>query len=89
MNWAMHEHLKSDHISRPWLTLHFIEEVAEFAIAGSPRFWLLYVVRLLREWHERSRQRSDLRMLDDRLLQDVGLTRADVESEARKWFWMK
>lgn len=42
---------------------------------------------LLLEWQERARQRHDLRALDDRMLSDIGLTRADVEGECSKPFW--
>ncbi len=38
-------------------------------------------------WQERARQRRTLRALDDRLLADVGLSRADAEAEGRKPFW--
>ena len=38
-------------------------------------------------WHERARQRRRLMELDDRLLQDIGLTRADVARETSKSFW--
>jgi uncharacterized protein YjiS (DUF1127 family) len=38
-------------------------------------------------WHELARQRRQLEMMDDRMLKDIGLTRADVESEAQKPFW--
>jgi uncharacterized protein YjiS (DUF1127 family) len=34
-------------------------------------------------WMEERRQRRHLRELDDRLLKDIGLTRADVERETR------
>ena len=36
---------------------------------------------------ERQRQRRALLRLDDRMLRDIGLTRADVEREADKPFW--
>jgi uncharacterized protein YjiS (DUF1127 family) len=39
-------------------------------------------------WQERAHERHQLRMLDDHMLHDVGLSRADVESEARKPFWL-
>ena len=38
-------------------------------------------------WHERQSQRHRLRDLDERALRDLGLTRSDVEREARKPFW--
>ena len=34
-----------------------------------------------------SRQRRDLADLDDRTLHDIGVSRADVEREARRRFW--
>ena len=38
-------------------------------------------------WYERARQRRRLRELDDRLLQDIGMSRADAWREGRKRFW--
>jgi uncharacterized protein YjiS (DUF1127 family) len=40
------------------------------------------------EWQERARQRRRLAELDDRMLKDIGLTRADVSREVEKPFWM-
>ena len=37
--------------------------------------------------HERARQRRRLLELDDRLLRDVGISRADVMRETAKSFW--
>jgi uncharacterized protein YjiS (DUF1127 family) len=42
---------------------------------------------LIAIWGERWRQRRALAALDDRLLGDIGLTRADVAREAAKPFW--
>ena len=39
------------------------------------------------KWRERSRQRHALLRLDDRMLRDIGLSRADVDCEASKPFW--
>jgi uncharacterized protein YjiS (DUF1127 family) len=39
------------------------------------------------DWRERAVQRRMLADLDDRLLRDLGLTRADVYKECRKQFW--
>jgi uncharacterized protein YjiS (DUF1127 family) len=38
-------------------------------------------------WQERERQRRQLMALDDRLLADLGMTRADAVGEYRKPFW--
>lgn len=38
-------------------------------------------------WRQRLYERAALQSLDDRLLRDVGLTRADVWHECRKKFW--
>jgi uncharacterized protein YjiS (DUF1127 family) len=41
---------------------------------------------LLTAWQQRRRQRDHLQRLDDRLLKDIALTRADIEREIRKRF---
>jgi uncharacterized protein YjiS (DUF1127 family) len=38
-------------------------------------------------WQERDKQRRALAELDARMRRDLGLSRADVEREARKPFW--
>ncbi len=43
---------------------------------------------LIWQWHERARQRRALRALDDRLLSDIGIGRAEAEEEARRPFWL-
>ena len=45
------------------------------------------VVRVLSAWRARSAHRRALAALDDHLLQDIGLTRADVERELAKTLW--
>lgn len=45
------------------------------------------VVDILLKWQERAFERRALRELDSRLLKDIGVSRADVEKEARKPFW--
>lgn len=42
---------------------------------------------LVTVWQTRNAQRNHLLELDDRLLHDLGLTRADAIVEARKPFW--
>ena len=38
-------------------------------------------------WQQRASERHHLSGLDDRLLKDIGITRADVDREAHKPFW--
>lgn len=38
-------------------------------------------------WYERWRQRQHLKDLDDHLLKDIGLSRAEAEGEAARPFW--
>jgi uncharacterized protein YjiS (DUF1127 family) len=45
------------------------------------------LVRIALAWQERRRQRHALQMLDDHLLKDIGLSRADIHREATKRFW--
>jgi len=42
----------------------------------------------LSTWLRRARERRDLAALDDYMLKDIGVTRADVEFEAQKHFWL-
>ena len=42
---------------------------------------------LLLTWQERSQQRQQLEMLNDHMLRDIGLSRADILAEATKRFW--
>ena len=41
----------------------------------------------LYEWQRRASERHHLRQLNDHMLKDIGLSRADVEGEAGKPFW--
>ena len=40
------------------------------------------------QWRERSRERRQLAALSEVMLRDIGLTRADVERETQKPFWL-
>ena len=44
-------------------------------------------IATLRLWQARRRARQDLAGLNDEMLRDLGLTRADVVREYRKPFW--
>lgn len=43
--------------------------------------------KVLLTWQERSVERNRMRHLDDRLLDDMGLTRADVARQSSIPFW--
>lgn len=45
------------------------------------------IVRVLRHWVARTQQRRELLALDQRRLNDIGLTRADAVRESTKHFW--
>jgi uncharacterized protein YjiS (DUF1127 family) len=47
------------------------------------------LLKQLGEWRERARSRHLLQQLDDRMLRDVGLSRADVARECAKNFWQR
>ncbi len=48
---------------------------------------LLRAWRRVRRWNELSRPRRQLAGLSDAMLKDIGRSRADIESEARRPFW--
>ena len=48
------------------------------------------IVRILDQlwlWQQRYNERRKLLRMDDRILKDIGLSRADIDGEARKPFW--
>jgi uncharacterized protein YjiS (DUF1127 family) len=51
------------------------------------RPWAAAALDRLLGWRERARQRRALLALDDRMLKDIGITRADAEREASRPFW--
>ncbi len=48
---------------------------------------IVATVQILFVWSERHRQRHALEGLDDRMLKDIGLSRADAANEFSKSFW--
>jgi uncharacterized protein YjiS (DUF1127 family) len=52
-----------------------------------PAAWVLRAIELVLGWQELARQRRALLALDERLLKDIGITRADAELEASRPFW--
>lgn len=60
--------------------------LAQRRVSGAA-LWLRRTADLLLIWRERARQRRQLRSLNDHMLRDLGLTRADVMAESSKPFW--
>ena len=54
---------------------------------GSTRGPFARVMSIVVLWQRRASDRTLLASLDDRLLQDMGLSRADAASESTKPFW--
>ena len=49
---------------------------------------VVFLLELFSTWFQRARERRALHTLDEGMLKDIGVTRADVEFEAHKHFWM-
>jgi len=48
---------------------------------------IVNLVDTVLDWQDRARQRRQMAMMDDHLLRDIGLSRADLECEYEKPFW--
>jgi len=48
---------------------------------------ILLLVTTVMRWHERWHHRQQLKTITDTTLMDVGLTRAQIATEANKPFW--
>jgi uncharacterized protein YjiS (DUF1127 family) len=63
--------------------------------AGATAGWRLskaalsQVAAILRQWRQRSRERAQLALLDERMLRDIGISRGDVLREINKPFWRR
>ena len=57
------------------------------AVQGGPGRTLTRLFDWLLLWQERAAQRRRLGELDDRMLRDIGLDRADITHEITKPFW--
>jgi uncharacterized protein YjiS (DUF1127 family) len=49
--------------------------------------WKRAMQRVL-HWHELARQRRELATMSDEALKDIGLSRADIQQEVERPFWM-
>lgn len=47
------------------------------------------IIHTINVWTSRSRERYHLGQMSNHLMQDIGLTRADVALEVNKYFWQK
>lgn len=73
--------------------IHF--EHAGGRIAGVPRYSVLHlagnaaarVVAGFHEWRRRAKDRARLAALDDRMLADIGISRAEAQFLSGKPFW--
>jgi uncharacterized protein YjiS (DUF1127 family) len=45
------------------------------------------ILNVIAEWHERSRQRTQLASMNERMLKDIGVGHGDAAREASKPFW--
>jgi len=61
-------------LSRPT----FAEQLKTLVLPFARDLWI---------WLARSKSRRDLMKLDDHLLRDIGLTRAEAKTESGKPFW--
>ena len=52
-----------------------------------PYFGFGALIRTIRVWRRRRRERATLLRLDARCLKDIGITRWDAEREYQKPFW--
>jgi uncharacterized protein YjiS (DUF1127 family) len=55
--------------------------------SASPKGLLRRAVDTLILWQRRAAERDQLMAMDDRMLQDLGVSRVDVECESSKPFW--
>jgi uncharacterized protein YjiS (DUF1127 family) len=63
------------------------ERLRRSTVPERPAGMISGAIETLLHWHTLKRERRDLASLDDRMLHDIGLTRADVEFEFTKPFW--
>ena len=76
---AKHFHLIED-LDIAALTFAAVERIEGFAAT---------IMRGVKLWVSRSQERRLLAQMSHRMLDDIGLTTADVDREANKFFWQK
>ena len=73
------------YLSQPWPSAISLRSPGD-ALLYIPRVFK-YVFDVLLVWQERAETRLRLAKLDDYRLRDIGISRADAEREAAKFFW--
>lgn len=72
---------------------NFIEDldIAALTFAAVERIegFAAKISQVLRTWVSRSQERRLLSQMNHRMLDDIGLTVADVDREINKFFWQK
>jgi uncharacterized protein YjiS (DUF1127 family) len=66
-----------------------LENLGHLPRSAGLRPRLLGALVTLEAWLDRHDERRALLELDDHMLDDIGLSRADVEREAKKPFWAR
>ena len=64
-----------------------LDRLPSAAAAPFAASWLAHARATVASWVQRSHGRSELAAMDEHMLRDIGLTRADVVMETRKHFW--
>ena len=77
-------------------TIRFYQFFEGFDISGAVYNFVMKIDSIvesvkdtLATWEQRITGRRDLARLSDRLLEDIGMTRFDVNVEAGKFFWQE
>jgi len=67
--------------------MHLVRIVETWSQRARERRALMHLVRIVETWSQRARERRALMDLDDRMMKDIGISRADVFVESSKPFW--
>jgi uncharacterized protein YjiS (DUF1127 family) len=69
------------------LSLPFYGSVPQLAVRPREQRWIRRAVDAVLTWQERARERRQLMQLNDHMLRDIGISRAEAFGEAEKFFW--
>ena len=65
------------------------EKKAQRSLQTRLSIGIISVFEYVYGWNERQRSLHQLAQLDDRMLKDIGLSRADVDGEVQKSLWVR